>query len=108
MRVLRPPASTSPRNCGTATPGVAVSGLRLVVVLATAFLDESQLAQHHLLGRALAHVVHRERGHRRPRERLHLDARLVMHGDAAVDDDVVVVAERDLDLAVLEPERMAE
>src|SRR5689334_12135444 len=115
MRVLRPPASTSPKSGGAAAFG---EGCRSAMGLAarpageqppaTGLGQQAQLRDLDVVGQRLAHVVYGQGRDRRTGQRLHFHTGAVMHRHAAANGELGARHGGDLDLTVLEPERMTE
>src|SRR5215468_7661183 len=75
---------------------------------AAGLLEQAQADDLDVVREGLAHVVDGERRDGRSGERLHLHPRAVMHADRAAHDELAVALLLDFDLAVLEPQRVAE
>src|SRR5262245_7254029 len=86
----------------------APGGSAPVARFAAGLLAQLQALDRDALVERLRHVVDRERGQRGARQGLHLDARLAGGARPAAHLEQVLVARHDLELDVLERQRMAE
>src|SRR5688500_6087255 len=101
MRVLAPPASTSPKSTGV------VMDLSADIALAAALLDEPRIRDHDVVRQRRAHAVDRQRRDACGGQRFHLDAGLVVPRHRAA-HDCVVALHVDGELAALDTLQMTE